>query len=306
MLPTDTKILNSPATIAFVGLGQMGVPMALNLSAAGFTLRGYDASTAAREAFACAGGQIMPSMQDALRGADALILMLPNGSIVRSVLTDRETLDQLSVSSPLVIDMSSSAPLGTATLGQELQQHGVVMIDAPVSGGVKRAREGKLAIMAGGDRDAIERAKPIFEVLGSSLFVTGTLGSAHAMKALNNFVSAAGLVAAAEAMIIGRQFGLDPDTIVDVLNASSGRNNSTELKMKQFVLSGAYNSGFGLGLMSKDVSTAADLGQELGLDLPSLKLMAKVWAKAAEEFAGQGDHTEIYRYLEQVHNNGLK
>ncbi len=297
-MTTPSKVIAAPDAVAFIGLGQMGLPMARNLAAAGFEVRGYDVTPSARDAYVAAGGQVTQSLQQAVDGAAAAILMLPNGAIVRSLLQDPGVVSAIAAANTLVIDMSSSAPFGTAALGQELAAKAVRLIDAPVSGGVKRAREGKLAIMVGGDDASIDAARHLFEALGNSVFPTGPLGSAHAMKALNNFVSSAGLVAAAEALIIGGRFGLQPEVIVDVLNASSGRNNATEVKMKQFVLSGAYNSGFGLALMSKDVTTAAELSHDLGMKLPSLELMAGLWAQASRTLAGPRDHTEIYRYLE--------
>ena len=132
--------------------------------------------------------------------------------------------------------MSSSAPLQTRELEGALSRFGIGIIDAPVSGGVKRATDGTLAIMVGGNSSSVERAHPILRTFGQSVLTIGALGAGHAMKALNNYVSAAGLVAVCEAVVVGQSFGLDPQVIVDVLNVSSGRNNSTDTKMKPFVL----------------------------------------------------------------------
>ena len=160
--------------------------------------------------------------------------------------------------------MSSSAPLGTRKLGEELIAAGFEFIDAPVSGGVKRAADGTLAIMVGGDPATIDRVDPVLAAMGRSIFRTGVLGSGHAMKALNNYVSAAGLVAAVEALQVGRKFGLDPGLMADILNVSSGKNNTTELKLKQFIISQTFNAGFPLRLMAKDVRTADELAHALG------------------------------------------
>lgn len=150
-----------------------------------------------------------------------------------------------------------------AKLGEELEKRGLNMVDAPVSGGVRRAVDGSLAIMIGGDPASVARVKPVLEALGRSIFETGPLGSGHAMKALNNFVSAAGLTAACEALAVGKKFGLDPEQMVDILNVSTGRNNSTENKMKPFILSGSYDGGFSLALMAKDLRVAADLADAM-------------------------------------------
>src|SRR5205085_3291455 len=144
----------------------------------------------------------------------------------------------------------------------------VRLIHDPVSRGGRRAVTGTLAIMVGGDGANIDRARQLLAAIGSSIFRTGALGSGHAMKALNNYVSAAGLVAAVEALQIGRKFGLDPALMADVLNASSGKNNTTELKLKQFIISETFDDGFPLRLMAKDVRTADELAHALGLSTP--------------------------------------
>jgi 3-hydroxyisobutyrate dehydrogenase len=161
----------------------------------------------------------------------------------------------------------------------------------------RRAEEG-IAIMAGGEAALVERCRPLFAALGGALYATGPLGSGHAMEALNNFVSAAGLVAACEALLVGRRFGLDLSLMVDVLNASTGRNNSTEVKARQFILSGTFASGFSLGLMAKDLRTAAELAEHAGAAAPTLRAARELWAEAARALAADADHTEIFRCVE--------
>jgi 3-hydroxyisobutyrate dehydrogenase len=228
-----------------------------------------------------------------------VITMLPDGKIVRDVLLEAAG-GALAAAAPgtLVIDMSSSSPIDTVELGKAAGERGFPVVDAPVSGGVKRAIDGSLAIMAGGEAADVERARAVLQAMGKSVFATGPLGSGHAMKALNNYVSAAGLAAAAEAIIIGRHFGLAPDVMVDVLNASTGRNNSTEVKMKQHVLSGSFASGFAMGLMAKDLRTAADLARHAELPAPLSMMCEDLWRKAFETMGSGADHTEIFRYLE--------
>jgi 3-hydroxyisobutyrate dehydrogenase len=197
----------------------------------------------------------------------------------------------------LIIDMSSSVPVDTQSLGKDLAARGIGLIDAPVSGGVKRAVDGSLSIMAGGDAALVERAKPVLQAMAKSVFATGPLGSGHAMKALNNYVSAAGLVAACEALLVGRRFGLQPETIIDVLNASTGKNNSTEVKMKQFVISETFASGFSLALMAKDLRIAADLSKLVGLDPSHAETIASLWENAKATLEKNADHTDIYRFI---------
>ncbi|HSB78127.1 MAG TPA: NAD(P)-dependent oxidoreductase [Candidatus Methylomirabilis sp.] len=295
------KRLEPPATVAFIGLGKMGAPMAGHLVAGGWKVRGYDLSATALDAFATANPKAVrtASAAEAAARADVAITMLPDGNAVRqTVLADG--LARALGPGGLVIDMSSSSPVDTRRLGEELAARGIGLVDAPVSGGVKRAVAAKLAIMAGGDATLVERCRPLLGAMGTTIFATGPLGSGHAMKALNNFVSAAGLVALCEALIIGRRFGLDRSLIVDILNASTGRNNSTEVKAKQFILSGAFNSGFSLGLMAKDLRTAAELAEHLGVTAPVSRATRDLWAQAQGSLGPDADHTEIFRFVEAL------
>lgn len=283
-------------TVAFVGLGMMGRPMAGHLVRAGFTVRAADASKAALEAFCTehSGAVACGSVAEAAKGAEILITMVPNGAIVRDV-----ALSAGLKAGQLLLDMSSSAPMGTRDLGEALAKRGVAMVDAPVSGGVGKARDATLAIMAGGLSDHVDRARPVLEKLGAKIIETGPLGSGHAMKALNNYVSAAGLAAAAEALIVARAFGLDPAVMTDVLNASTGRNNSTENKLKQHVLSGSFASGFAMDLMAKDLATAGDLAKALGVSTPFAEECVSLWGEASRQLPG-ADHTAIFTYLDQL------
>ena len=286
-----------PAGIAVVGLGNMGVPMGACLVRAGYAVTGFDLSATARGRFVAAGGRTADDVASAVATAELVITLLPNGKIVRQAMESmRPHLEPASI----IVEMSSSAPLGTRKLGEEMIAAGFEFIDAPVSGGVKRAADGTLAIMVGGDAATIDRVDPVLAAMGRSIFRTGVLGSGHAMKALNNYVSAAGLVAAVEALQVGRKFGLDPALMADILNVSSGKNNTTELKLKQFIISQTFNAGFPLRLMAKDVRTADELAHALGLATPLADLCAKLWDAAAADLSETADHTEIIRYMERM------
>lgn len=288
---------NSKPRIGFIGLGMMGLPMSANLLRAGYEVAGFDVSEDALAAFAEKGGVAARSAKDAASRADMLITMLPNSSIVWDALLGAGAAASGLAAGALVIDMSSSAPQKTAQLGEALAKLGVGLIDAPVSGLAARATDGTLAIMVGGAKTDIERARPVLSVMGRAIIETGPLGAGHAMKALNNYVSASGLVAACEALIVGEVFGLDPAVMIDVLNLSTGRNNSTETKIKPQVLSGAFQSGFALALMAKDNRTAADLAESLGLRADEIRASAALWEEAAQTLGRGADHTEIYKHL---------
>ncbi len=289
------SLLVPHASVAVVGLGNMGRPMAARLIDAGFRVLGYDVASAMCEQFAReTGGTVVPSLEAAAKEAQVIITMLPNGKIVRKVLDEmRPHLRPGAV----IVEMSSSDPIGTRELGEELVAAGFGFVDAPVSGGVKRAIDGSLAVMAGGEGSTIDRVELLLKAMGRAVFRTGPIGSGHAVKALNNYVSGAGLVAALEAMNVGKTFGIEPEVLVDVLNASTGKNNSTEVKLKQFVISERYNSGFFIGLMAKDIRTAQHLAERLGVSLPLGEKCASLWDEAAEKLGDGADHTAINRFL---------
>jgi 3-hydroxyisobutyrate dehydrogenase len=298
--------MDRPTKVGFIGLGNMGQPMAARLLEAGFALTVLDADEKAQQAFVDEyGGNPASSLSALASESDAVITMLPDGHVVRRVvLGEGEEGDDRLLGSirqgAVLIDMSSSSPTGTQALGKILAQHGIFMLDAPVSGGVSRAENGTLAIMVGGDAAVVKGCRPLFEAMGERLFETGALGSGHAMKALNNLVSAAGLIAAAEALLIGHRFGLEPTVMIDILNASTGRNNSTENKFKQHILSRAFNSGFSLDLMVKDLTTAVDLARETRTPAVFSAACRELWAAALSRLENEADHTAVVRWFEEM------
>ncbi len=296
MTPSSTR------RVGFVGLGAMGTPMSQRLLAAGFEVVGFDLSDAARAQFADAGGQAVDSATRAVNAVDVVILMLPDSNVVEAVVRDPAFLESLQTST-VVIDMSSSEPLRTRELAAYLGAHGVRMIDAPVSGGVVGAQKGRLTVMVGGEPDDVAAVKDVLDVFGRVVGV-GPVGSGHAIKALNNLLSATHLLATCEAMLAGQQFGLDPEVMLSVFNSSSGRSGSTETKLPNFVLPGTFNSGFGLRLMLKDMKIAVQLADQGGAPCDLGKEAVALWSQAAEELDARADHTEIARWLKIVEANG--
>ncbi len=293
-------------TVGFCGLGAMGYPMASRLAARGYALTVFDLDASRRERFASEHAAAGAAAAAGLAHCDMVITMVPDSAAVEQAVLGDATVPGFAPAMPpdsVVVDMSSSDPLRTRALAQRLAGMGLHLIDAPVSGGVKRAVSGQLAIMAGGDPGVIERCRPILETLGSSLFIVGAAGAGHAVKALNNFVSAAGLVATVEALRAGEAFGLDPQVMTDVFNASTGRNNTTEHKVAQYMLSSAYNSGFSLRLMRKDIRTALELGRTLGLEMTLGTTCLRLWDAAGERVEA-ADHTEMYRLIPELETGG--
>jgi 3-hydroxyisobutyrate dehydrogenase len=280
--------------VGFIGIGNMGWPMATNLVRAGHQVLVHDSNSERCVEFARTQGATVANSAADFAQVEFLITMLPTGAIVRNVMLDSNTgVARHLTARTLVIDMSSSEPGGTRTLGRELAGKCVVLLDAPVSGAVPRAKLGTLTIMLGGDDPtAMERAKPVLLNMGNQLFETGGLGTGHAMKALNNFVAGACYTAAAEALLIGRRFGLDGHRMIDIMNVSTGRNFNTELVMKEQVLERKFSSGFALGLLAKDVKIAADLAREVKLDAPMTRLVNERYELARASLGATRDCTE--------------
>ncbi|MGH8141286.1 MAG: NAD(P)-dependent oxidoreductase, partial [Steroidobacteraceae bacterium] len=197
----------------------------------------------------------------------------------------------------VVLDMSSSEPERSRRLGAALAQLGLEYLDAPVSGGVGKAQAGTLAILVGGQAAVLERCRALLQAMGGSVLHIGAAGAGHAAKALNNYVSAAGLVATVEALHVGARFGIDPAVMTAVLNASSGRSNTSENKVRQFMLSGTYGSGFALQLMNKDLKIAQALSDSVGYPMRLGTACAAIWDEAARRSTATTDHTEMYRFL---------
>ena len=273
--------------IAFIGLGLMGRLMSVNLAKAGFSIQSFDLN----------GNGNCRSAREAATGADVLITMVPDGKAVR-----KAVLAALPGMAPgaIVIDMSSSDPATTRALGKKLRQKGIHMLDAPVSGAKAKAKDGTLALMVGGDARVLRRVRPVLSRMGSDIFHTGALGSGHATKALNNYLGAAGTIAGFEALLVGEKFGLDPKVLIAVINASTGKNSTTERKIPQQVFTGAFASGFQLSLMTKDVGIAAGIARGAGVETPYLRNTLKIWRDAQRRMRAGADHTEMLHYLKRL------
>lgn len=284
-------------TIGFIGLGSMGRPMVHCLIAAGYSVAIYDVSTEAVAAMRSASVHACTTPCQVASHAEVIITMLPNSTIVEQVLLGHDAVLSTLKKGSIIIDMTSGSPLATQKIASDVQAAGSQLVDAPVSGGVTRAQSGDLSIMFGGSDEVFDRVKPILLAMGSSVVRTGKVGSAHAMKALNNLVSAGGFLIGIEALVMGKRFGLDPEVMVEVLNASTGMNNSTQRKFKQFVLSGKYNAGFGLDLMVKDLGIA--LGMDENDTARFSRLCLDTWLAASSSLGKGADHTELAKYVAQ-------
>ena len=284
--------------IAVIGIGNMGWPMAARLVGAGFEVVACDAAPGRAARFAAeVGGIAAADAATAARGADAVITILPTSKQVGEAIA---AMGDALAPGMLLIEMTSGVPTATRGFAEALAPRGVAMIDAPVSGGVPRAKSGELAIMLGGEAADVARADPALRAMGTALTHVGGVGAGQAMKALNNLVSAAGFLIGVEALLIGQRFGLDPAQMVQVLNASTGMNNSTQKKFSQFVLSRRFDAGFGLDLMAKDLGVALAVAHDTATPAPFAALCREMWAAASTMLGPGQDHTAMAQFSERL------
>lgn len=282
--------------IGFVGLGNMGIPMTARLAGAGHEVRGFDVDPAARARSAV---PTVESLAEAAAGADVVVIMLASSDVVRQVVLADGLLDALEPGA-LVVDMGSSDPAQTRELAAEAAARGIGYVDAPVSGAVVGAEAGTLTIMFGGTADELARCEPFFAALGTKIVHAGPVGAGHALKALNNLLSATSFLITLEAVAAGERFGLDPKVMIDAINDSTGRSWSTEHKVPQFVEPRSFTSGFAMRLMVKDIRTARELARATGTPFALGETAVAVWERAAEALPEDADHTEIALWLETV------
>jgi 3-hydroxyisobutyrate dehydrogenase len=298
--------MSAIAAVGFVGLGNMGVPMARNLAGAGFELTVADLDAGRRARFAAQTTATEADSPQAFAGVEAVITMLPTGDDVAAVMLEWDGGLAAALSpGTIVIDMSSSDAVGTRELGAVLAERGLILIDAPVSGGVSGASAGSLAVLVGGEGEHIDRVDPILAVLGGRILRVGPLGSGHAVKALNNYVAAACFTASCEALIIGAGFDLDPRVVIAAINGSTGRNFNTENTIGPQVLERAFATGFSLRLMAKDLALAGALASATATAAPTCELMQRLWSQARDGEGADADFTTAARHWERLSGREL-
>jgi 3-hydroxyisobutyrate dehydrogenase len=291
--------------IGFIGIGNMGAPMAAHLVKKGFDVTVFDIRPEAAKAFVAQhGGQAAATLVDAAHGMDAVITMLPDDKVVRKVVLGEGGENCVAAGlarGAVVIDMSTSNPAATRSLAEALKPRGIGVVDAPVMGGVIFAKDATLDIMAGGEPALVERVKPVLMAMGRNLIACGGAGTAHAMKALANYVNACALITAVEAMAIGRKFGLDSKLMAEALiPMCAGRNHPIEKKVIPHVLTRRYGTGMAMSFIAKDVKIAVETARAVGAFAPLGERVSELWSAAADTLGGNLDQTEIARYWEDA------
>lgn len=287
--------------IGFVGLGVMGAPMATHLARAGhrLTLMDRDADAAHRLAQSLgAPARVASTPREVAAASEVVITMLPNGQVVQQVALGDDGLVHGWRAGALLLDTSSCEPWLTQETGAALAKHGGRMVDAPVSGAQWGAIDAQLVFMAGGAPEDVARVRSLLDAMGRAVFHLGPLGSGHAMKCINNCITAVTLANTAEGLVAGKRYGLDPKVMVDVLNASTGGSWITQTHFHQRVFNRAFDDPFKLELMLKDMGIALELAQETASPVPLWGLGQQLW-RMADHAAGPGASvSELVRWIE--------
>lgn len=278
----------------------MGEPMAARLTKAGYRLALFDARSghASRLAGSLEGACAPATPADLARQSDIVITMVPNGEIVRELVAGAGGLLGGFRPGSLLLDTSSSEPWLTRESGRLLAERGVAMVDAPVSGAQWGAQAAELVFMVGGAKPDVERVRPLLDAMGRATFHLGELGAGHAMKCINNLVTAVNFLAVAEGLVIGKRQGLDPSMMTDVLNLSTGMSWVSQTHIKQRVISRSFDDPFKLALMLKDIGIATELGRSAQLPTPVSALAQQLWRAAALDATPDASISALVRWVE--------
>jgi 3-hydroxyisobutyrate dehydrogenase-like beta-hydroxyacid dehydrogenase len=285
--------------IGFLGVGMMGNPMSKRLVEAGYEVIAYDIDQTALNRVKGFGANVAESPKEVSEKGNPVITMLPDSNAVESAVLGSDGLIHGGKEGDILIDMTTAYPMSTIKIAAEIAKKGMLMLDAPVSGGVIGAERGSLSIMVGGELTALEDCRPILQVLGTNIFHMGQVGSGHIMKAVNNFLSACSVIATSEALSLAIKAGLDPVKVINVLQVSSGRNYATDFKFPRFVLTRSFNDGFRVELLNKDLDILTRLARDLRVPMFTANIVQQIVGLAMSKGYAEMDHTSIAKLIEE-------
>jgi len=283
--------------IGFIGLGIMGNPMATNLMGAGYQVTGYDVDQEAMKAMVEKGAAQASSLKEAAKSADAIITMLPEEQIVEDVAIGKEGALEGMSKGAILVDMSTSSPSLASKIAEELEENGMEMLDAPVSGGDVGAREGTLSIMVGGKQGVFDRMLPVLQEMGKNVNHVGDHGAGQVAKAANQIIVALTIEAVAEALIFAKKSGVDPKRVRDALMGGFAQSRVLDLH-GQRMLDRNFEPGGRVSLHKKDTEIAMSMAKELGMYLPGTALVSQLWNSVAAQGGLGWDHSSIVKVLE--------
>ena len=279
--------------IGLIGCGAMGGGMFSRLSETGHAVLCYDALPEARTRVQAAGADVCDSLSDIAQACDLIILSLPRAQIVETVMQE---LGPHLRAGTIVLDTSTSEPATTIQLAELATAAGYDFLDAPVSGGPAGAKGGTMTMVMGGSEAAIARVRPVIEDLTAKIVHVGPAGSGHAAKIANNLLCAANLVLVSEMAQLAKSIGIPLDSLLEGVNAGSGRSGVSEVNFPKWIMNAGYDSGFTMGLMRKDVGLAIKLAENADLNLPATRAIAAIWEDSRSTLDDSADFNEIYKY----------
>jgi 3-hydroxyisobutyrate dehydrogenase-like beta-hydroxyacid dehydrogenase len=284
--------------LGFIGLGNMGAPMAGRLLDAGYALTVFDTRADALRPFVAKGAQTASSPAALASAVDTVLVSLPTPDIVKQVVLGP---DGLSSGTKLrtFVDLSTTGPRTAEEIAKELAAKGIAALDSPVSGGVGGAQKGTLAVMISGPKERFEALRPALEIIGKVFYLGEKPGLGQMMKLANNLLSATALAITSEAMVLGVKAGLDPKVMLDVINAGSGRNSASQDKFPKAILPRTFDFGFANGLMYKDVKLCLEEASALGVPMWVASAVRQMWLLACTQIGPEQDFTTIVKCVEQ-------
>ncbi len=295
--------MTTSLTIAFIGLGNMGLPMAANLAKAGHRVTAFDLSADAVAKARTQGLQIAASAAEAVEGADVVVSMLPASRHVESLFLGDDGLLSRLASGALVIDCSTIAPASAKKVAQAAAARGLAMIDAPVSGGTAGATAGTLTFIVGGDAAALERARPVLQGMGKNIFHMGDAGAGQVAKLCNNMALGVIMAVTGEALALGVAHGLDAKVLSQMMAVSTGRSWATEVcnpwpgVLENAPASRGYSGGFGSDLMLKDLGLAVEAAMGIGATIPLGELARNLYAMNRQAGRGGLDFSSVVKLV---------
>jgi len=285
--------------IGFIGLGIMGKPMAMNLIKAGYPLTVYDILPEAMKEVVNAGAKPASSSKEVAKNSEIVITMLPNSPEVKEVVLGIDGVLEGAERGTILIDMSSIAPLASKEISKKAGEKGIIMLDAPVSGGQPKAIEGTLAIMVGGPKDTFEQVKDILSIMGASVTLVGEIGSGNTTKLANQIIVALNIAAMSEAMVLATKSGVDPEKVYQAIRGGLAGSTVLDAKMP-LVLEGNFKPGFRIELHIKDLANALDTAHELGVPVPLSSGIMEIMQALKVDGKAKDDHCGIIQFYEKL------
>ncbi|WP_066174028.1 NAD(P)-dependent oxidoreductase [Bacillus marinisedimentorum] len=288
--------------IAFIGLGNMGLPMATNLVNAGYSVIGINRSKGKEQTFKERGGITGYTVSEAAAEADIVLTCLPLPEDVENVYFGQEGIIENARDGLTVADHSTVSPALNKKIADAAGKRGIGFIDAPISGGNFGAEAGTLSIMCGGGKETFDKLKDVFEVMGENIYHVGDTGSGSVVKLINNLMVSFHTQAVSEGMALAKEMNVNPDLVFDILNASYAQSRILERHYKNFIAKDHYEAGFAIKLLLKDMRIAGEMAKEAEMELPGGKSMTALLEEAAENGLGEKDMSAMLLNMDRHMN----